>query len=88
MVHEVPDYDTVITILKEQFADTQRLYPGCRLFKTSRNKTLPMMCHHLKTVDVAILKSNLAVAENGAVWITDADLPQRVLPLLHSTWPW
>ena len=35
--------------------------------------------HHLENVDFAILRGELAVAENGAVWITDEPLKHRVL---------
>jgi L-lactate dehydrogenase complex protein LldG len=83
MVHEVPDYDTVIAVLKEQFANTQRIVSRLPAFQNIAEQNVTYdVAHHLKTVDLAILKSNLAVAENGAVWITDADLPQRVLPFI------
>jgi len=37
--------------------------------------------HELRNVDLAIVRGELAVAENGAVWITEAALhPHRVLP--------
>lgn len=35
--------------------------------------------HHLENVDFAVLRGELAVAENGAVWITDQRLRHRVL---------
>ncbi len=35
--------------------------------------------HELAGVDVAILPGQFAVAENGAVWINDQGVPQRVL---------
>lgn len=35
--------------------------------------------HHLENVDFAVLRGELAVAENGAVWITDQRLKHRVL---------
>jgi L-lactate dehydrogenase complex protein LldG len=34
--------------------------------------------HDLAEVDLAILPGELAVAENGAVWVTDRAVPQRV----------
>ena len=36
----------------------------------------------LEDLDILILESNLAVAENGAVWINDKQLPMRVLPFI------
>jgi L-lactate dehydrogenase complex protein LldG len=38
--------------------------------------------HELEDLDVLILRSDLAVAENGAVWLSDAELPIRVLPFI------
>ena len=35
--------------------------------------------HELETVDFAILSGKFAVAENGAVWVTDEAVPQRVI---------
>jgi L-lactate dehydrogenase complex protein LldG len=36
--------------------------------------------HDLNDVDLAIVPGELAVAENGAVWITERALPHRALP--------
>lgn len=38
--------------------------------------------HELNDLDVLILNSNIAVAENGAVWLSDEKLPIRVLPFI------
>jgi L-lactate dehydrogenase complex protein LldG len=38
--------------------------------------------HHLEDVDFAILPGELAVAENAAVWVTDVEVPHRVLYFL------
>jgi L-lactate dehydrogenase complex protein LldG len=35
--------------------------------------------HELQNVDIAILPGEFAVAENAAVWVTDRDVPLRVL---------
>ncbi|WP_159017771.1 lactate utilization protein C [Algibacter sp. L3A6] len=36
----------------------------------------------LEDLDILILESELAVAENGSVWVTDKQLPMRVLPFI------
>ena len=36
----------------------------------------------LEDLDILILESDLAVAENGSVWVTDKQLPMRVLPFI------
>ena len=38
--------------------------------------------HTLADVDLAILPAQLGVAENSALWVTDAQLPLRVLPFI------
>jgi len=38
--------------------------------------------HSFKNVDLFVLESRLAVAENGAVWVTDHEMPQRALPFI------
>lgn len=38
--------------------------------------------HLLSDVDLAIITASIAVAENGAIWVTDAALVQRVLPFI------
>ncbi|APY11410.1 hypothetical protein BWZ22_09205 [Seonamhaeicola sp. S2-3] len=36
----------------------------------------------LEDLDILILESSLGVAENGAVWVSDTELPIRVLPFI------
>ncbi|WP_162052964.1 LutC/YkgG family protein [Pontibacter pamirensis] len=38
--------------------------------------------HTLANVDLAVLPAQLGVAENGALWVTDVQLPMRVLPFI------
>jgi L-lactate dehydrogenase complex protein LldG len=33
-------------------------------------------------VTVTVLKGNFAVAENGAIWVSDKNMPERVLPFI------
>jgi L-lactate dehydrogenase complex protein LldG len=40
--------------------------------------------HELEDVDVAVLPGQWAVAENGAVWVDDTQVPQRVLYFLSQ----
>jgi L-lactate dehydrogenase complex protein LldG len=82
-VHEVTDYESIAGILQKSFGDAMRVVSTVpALHAIAEKETLYDVAHHLKTVDLAVLQSHLAVAENGAVWITDAHLPQRVLPFI------
>lgn len=38
--------------------------------------------HELENVDFAILKAEMAVAENGALWVPEGNTMQRVLPFI------
>jgi L-lactate dehydrogenase complex protein LldG len=38
--------------------------------------------HQLRSLDIAIVRGELAVAENGAVWISGRSLPQRAIPFI------
>ena len=38
--------------------------------------------HDLEDLDILILESNLAVAENGSIWVSDSEIPVRVLPFI------
>lgn len=40
--------------------------------------------HGLEDIDLAIVKGELAVAENGAVWIAESDFTIRVLPFITN----
>lgn len=44
-------------------------------------KTSP---HELETVDLAIVKGEFGVAENGAVWISEEAVSTRVLPFISN----
>ena len=38
--------------------------------------------HDLETIELAILRAEFGVAENGAIWISDNHLPHRALPFI------
>lgn len=38
--------------------------------------------HDLEHVEFALIRAQFGVAENGAIWLSDQDLPHRVLPFI------
>src|SRR5687768_6523032 len=71
-VHEVNNADEIINIVKQQFSDAKRIVcttkefePVAELFQPGKNN------HLLHDVEVAIIPAHFAVAENGAIWITE-----------------
>lgn len=65
-------YDTgkrIVTTLPE-FADDFELYDATA------------DPHTFENVELAVIKAHLAVAENGAVWLTDPVMGQRIIPFI------
>lgn len=38
--------------------------------------------HELEDLDILVLQSKLGIAENGAIWLSDDQIPMRVLPFI------
>jgi L-lactate dehydrogenase complex protein LldG len=38
--------------------------------------------HALEMLNLAVIKGDFAVAENGAIWVSEKQLPHRVLPMI------
>jgi L-lactate dehydrogenase complex protein LldG len=51
-------------------------------FSNHSNLTFPEDPHELEDLNLAILEGQFGVAENGAIWLDDRQLPQRVLPFI------
>lgn len=51
-------------------------------FEYGTNQELPTDPHELADLDLAILRGQFGVAENGAIWMDDADLGLRAVPFI------
>lgn len=80
----ISDWSEIISIIKTQ-------HPGSGIIYSPISEIQDLIGqinqeesdgHHLANVDVAIIKARFAVAENGAVWVTDDQLGNRVLPFI------
>lgn len=79
----VNDFEQVVNIVKGNFADAKRIVSTCRELSSIAEVNTPVNDpHELENVDLFITTSDLGVAENGAVWITDHQLPARALPFI------
>lgn len=38
--------------------------------------------HELETLNLAIIRGDFGVAENGAIWVSEKQIPHRVLPMI------
>jgi L-lactate dehydrogenase complex protein LldG len=46
------------------------------------NQALPVDVHSFSKLDLAILKGQFGVAENGAIWLDDSELRLRAIPFI------
>lgn len=85
-VYRVNNYEEILEHIRQDFAGVKRIVSFDKRLSTvaeiqDGTKTL----HQFEDVDVCIIHSNLAVAESGAVWVTDKDMPERVLPFISQS---
>ncbi|MBS1660031.1 MAG: LUD domain-containing protein [Bacteroidetes bacterium] len=69
----VSGYERIKTILRETHPDVGRVIEGVGRFEDP---------HALEDVGLAILEAHFGVAENGACWITEDRMGERVLPFI------
>lgn len=83
-VLETTSNDAVISQMETMFPDAKVKYST--LENTETFNTLDLAAikkpQDLEDLDILIIESDLAVAENGAVWVSDKQLPLRVLPFI------
>lgn len=82
-LYEVSSNDELLTIIETNFAEARRIIscmPGVP--GTEKNEINEKDGHDYDDVDLLIMQSRMAVAENGAVWVTDNEIQVRVLPFI------
>lgn len=83
VVNFVPDLPAIGAYLKEHFSPSERILNTVKGVGFGTEATGPITEGHvLGTLEMAVVAGRLAVAENGAVWVTEEDLPARVLPFI------
>ena len=81
--YEVNSYAEIISIIKDQFANAKRLITvDDRFISVAELYESGKDAHLLEDVDVAIINTHFAVAENGSVWVTEELIKERVLPFI------
>lgn len=80
-VIEVNDWKEVSDHIKSRFTKTGRIVNRVSDlgFEISGLKSDP---HDFSNVNVAIMQGEFGVAENGAIWLTDANMGNHVLPYI------
>jgi len=75
-IMKVPD------IVKQYFSDVKRIVSLHPQLSEIEGIDISIDPHLLEDIDLAILASPLAVAENAAVWVTEDLVKERVLPFI------
>ncbi|WP_295712219.1 LUD domain-containing protein [Mucilaginibacter sp.] len=83
-VYEVADYDAIKAILQKEFKPGVKIISGIRELGdyTFVDDVKHDLSHSFADVELCILASNLGVAENGALWLTEEQMTVRVLPFI------
>ncbi|QCR21319.1 LUD domain-containing protein [Pontibacter sp. SGAir0037] len=83
-VFEVESLEEIKEILRQEYKDARRVVSSYSRFLDFAEVALPFDIdpHTLENIDLAILQAHFGVAENSALWITEDQLPQRVLPFI------
>lgn len=83
--HLVDSMDQVISIVKGSFSHAKRIVATDDAFNDLAEINPDVAdSHDYADVDLFITTSSLAVAENGAVWVKDDELPSRALPFISQ----
>lgn len=78
----VKDFEEILVLIKSYFPDARRIVTTCNELSGIDSIDLAEDPHLLDNIDLAILKTELGVAENSAVWITEDIMRERVLPFI------
>ena len=83
-VYEVKSLDEVKVIIQNNFGIAKRIISAIAELSDIADvkEYLSDLPVQLADVELAVLRSDLAVAENGAIWITEDQMGQRVLPFI------
>ena len=78
----VVTYKEVDTYIKENFVESVEVLSLIPQIAGNRDIQTIADPHELEKVEVAVVKGELGVTENAAVWIPEKNLPHRVLPFI------
>ena len=80
---QVQDFDAVKALIREKFGISKRMITTLSDLEDTLERYAPQADpHSFENVELAVIKAHLAVAENGAVWITEQLMGQRIIPFI------
>lgn len=81
--HVVNGFDQVKEIIRENFDVTKRVVTTMdELSDIAEQVSSTVDPHTYEDIELAVIKAHFAVAENGAVWLTDELMGQRIVPYI------
>lgn len=80
--HFVNNYNEIEDIIRTEYAHAKRIISLCKEMHVGEEIGDDIDPHSLEDVDLAIIEAHFGVAENAALWVTDALMYQRVLPFI------
>lgn len=82
-VFDVDNFDQIREIIEQQFIPPARIVsPFEELNDIAETSIANVNPHLLEDIELAVLKAQLGVAENGALWVPEANMMQRVVPFI------
>ncbi|WP_026464280.1 LutC/YkgG family protein [Adhaeribacter aquaticus] len=80
---EVADFAEIKTYLQDNFELTKRTVTTLpELGDMAEMLSQTVDPHTFEDVELAVIQGHLAVAENGAIWLTDEVMGQRIIPYI------
>lgn len=82
---DVSDYSDIINYVKNHYSTDKRIITTIpELAEFGATNWLNDDPHCLEDVELSIVRAHFGVAENSALWVTDAVLGQRVTPFISQ----
>ncbi len=79
----VDNMDTIKDLISQHFDVTKRIITTLpELSDTAELLSTTVDPHTFQDVELAVIKAHFSVAENGAVWLTEQLMGQRILPYI------
>ena len=83
VVIEVRSWDEIASSIKGTFSSGKRIV--CNIPEIAINQSaLGNDPHQLENVELAVIKGEFGVAENGAIWVNDQAMGDRALPFISQ----
>lgn len=76
-VYQLSSKDEIAAVIANEFPEIKTVISCDSCFSSSQNHG-----QAYDTIDMFIIEAKLGIAENGAVWLTSKEIPNRALPFM------